>query len=323
MQSAATVNRASRASWSDRLTDYGATYGAGAALVALVIANLLFTRGFASATTPTLILLQVAPTVLVAVGMTFVIATGGIDLSVGSVMAISGALAATLLGYGVGVAIVAGLFAGLLCGLLNGWLISFFRIQPIIVTLALFISGRGVAQVISNGELIPFESPAFSYLGRGSLLGIPVQIIIMIVVAALGIFLLRATSFGRYVLATGGNEAAARLAGVPVTRTKMIVYAIAGLLAGLAGLIETGRAGASDAAKIGLQIELDAIAATVVGGTSLIGGRATVVGTIIGALIMATITTSINMNDLPFAWSLVIKAAIIVAAVYLQRPKTV
>lgn len=322
MQSAATVNRASRASWSDRLTDYGATYGAGAALVALVIANLLFTRGFASANTPTLILLQVAPTVLVAVGMTFVIATGGIDLSVGSVMAIAGALAATLLGYGVGVAILAGLTGGLLCGLLNGWLISFFRIQPIIVTLALFISGRGVAQVISNGELIPFESASFSYLGRGSLLGIPVQIIIMLVVAALGIFLLRATSFGRYVLATGGNESAARLAGVPVTRTKMIVYALAGTLAAVAGLIETGRAGASDAAKIGLQIELDAIAATVVGGTSLIGGRATVVGTIIGALIMATITTSINMNDLPFAWSLVIKAAIIVAAVYLQRPKT-
>lgn len=322
MQSAAAANRASRANWSDRLTDYGATYGAGAALIALVIANLLFTRGFADANTPTLILLQVAPTVLVAVGMTFVIATGGIDLSVGSVMAISGALAATLLGYGVGVAILAGLTGGLLCGLLNGWLISFFRIQPIIVTLALFISGRGVAQVISNGELIPFESASFSYLGRGSLLGIPVQIIIMLVVAALGIFLLRATAFGRYVLATGGNESAARLAGVPVTRTKMIVYAIAGTLAGLAGLIETGRAGASDAAKIGLQIELDAIAATVVGGTSLIGGRATVIGTIIGALIMATITTSINMNDLPFAWSLVIKAAIIVAAVYLQRPKT-
>ena len=202
-------------------------------------------------------------------------------------------------------------------------LISVFRIQPIIVTLALFISGRGVAQVISNGELIPFSNPTFSYLGRGAVLGIPVQVLLMILVVMGGIFIMRATVFGRYIVATGGNEAAARLAGVNTTRTKILVYVIAGFLAGLAGLIETARAGASDAAKVGLQMELDAIAAVVVGGTPLTGGRATMIGTIIGALIMAVITTGINMNNLPYAWSLVLKAAIILIAVYLQRPKRV
>ncbi|HVF27386.1 MAG TPA: ABC transporter permease [Pyrinomonadaceae bacterium] len=321
MQTVTTARHAARLSWGDRFAGYGAVYGAGAALLLLVVVNMIFTPNFASVRTPTLILLQVAPTVLVAIGMTLVIATGGIDLSVGSVMAIAGAVAATSLDRGAGVAIVAGLSVGLLAGLFNGWLIAAFKIQPIIVTLALFISGRGVAQVISNGELIPFSNASFSHLGRGVVAGVPVQVVIMVAVAALGIFILRATSFGRYVLATGGNEAAARLAGVSVGRTKITVYAISGLLAGLAGLIETGRAGASDAAKVGLQIELDAIAAVVVGGTLLTGGRATVVGAIIGALIMAIITTSINMNDFPFAWSLVLKAAIIVVAVYVQRPK--
>jgi ribose/xylose/arabinose/galactoside ABC-type transport system permease subunit len=132
---------------------------------------------------------------------------------------------------------------------------------------------------------------------------------------------MKATSFGRYIVAVGGNEAAARLSGVKVVRTKIAVYAISGLLAGLAGLIETARLGASDAAKVGLNIELDAIAAVVVGGTPLTGGRATIWGTIIGALIMQVITTSFNMHSIPFSWSLVLKAAIILIAVYIQRPK--
>jgi len=142
-----------------------------------------------------------------------------------------------------------------------------------------------------------------------------------VLVVAGGIFILRMTSFGRYVAAIGGNEAAARLAGVRVRRTKIAVYALSGLLAGVAGLIETARLGASDAQKVGFNIELDAIAAVVVGGTPLTGGRATVIGTLIGALIMQVITTSFNMNGISFSWALVIKAAIIIVAVYIQRPK--
>jgi galactofuranose transport system permease protein len=139
----------------------------------------------------------------------------------------------------------------------------------------------------------------------------------------LAVVALRSTPFGRYVLAAGGNAEAARLAGVPVRRTIITVYAVSALLAGLAGVLETSRLGASDAAKIGLNIELDAIAATVVGGTALTGGRATIIGTVVGALVMQVIATSFNMLLIPYAWSLVLKAAIIVVAVYFQRPKLV
>jgi galactofuranose transport system permease protein len=323
MQNAVHVNRpdASRGAMS-RLAALGPTYGALTALVLLVLFNVIFTPNFATANNFWNILLQVSTTVLVAVGMTLVIATGGIDLSVGSVMAVASALAATLLGNGVAVAMLAALALSFALGALNGALIAGFKIQPIIVTLALLITGRGIAQVMSQGgQLISFSNPAFEQLGKGHVGPVPVQVVVMVVVVAGAIFVVRATSFGRYVAAVGGNEAAARLSGVKVNRTKITVYAISGLLAGLAGLIETARLGASDAAKVGLNIELDAIAAVVVGGTPLTGGRATVVGTLIGALIMQVITTSFNMRLIPFSWSLVLKAAIILVAVYIQRPK--
>lgn len=303
--------------------DYAPTYGAALALALLLIINLAFTPGFASVDNFRNILVQVTPTMLVAIGMTFVIATGGIDLSVGSVMAIASAVAAISLDYGAGAAILLGLLAAAAVGAFNGVLIAGFGIQPIIITLALLIAGRGVAQVISNGgQLIPFSNASFEFWGKGDIGGIPVQIILLVLVAAAAIFLLRATIFGRYVVAVGGNETASRLAGIPVNRTKITVYALSGLLAGIAGLIYTARLGASDASKVGDTIELDAIAATVVGGTALSGGKATIIGTIIGALIMVVITTSFNMNNYKYSWSLVIKAAIILLAVYLQRPKT-
>jgi ribose/xylose/arabinose/galactoside ABC-type transport system permease subunit len=305
-----------------RLADFAPTYGALAALLLLVVVNSVLTPHFFDLNNFRNILLQVSPTVLVAVGMTLVIATGGIDLSVGSVMAIASAVAATSLDYGAGVAVLVALAAAALAGAFNGALITGFRIQPIIVTLALLISGRGVAQVLSNGgQLVPFSNASFEYLGNGVVAGVPVQVLVMALVVGLAIFGMRAMPFGRYVAAVGGNEAAARLAGIHVHRTKVMVYALSGLLAGLAGLIETARLGASDAQKVGLNIELDAIAATVVGGTPLTGGRATVVGTLVGALIMQVITTGFVMNGISYAWSLVIKAAIIVVAVYIQRPR--
>ena len=305
-----------------RLAALGPTYGALAALVLLVVFNIIFTPNFVTVNNFWNILLQVSTTVLVAVGMTMVIAAGGVDLSVGSVMAIASALAATMLNRGVLVAMLAALLVALSVGTLNGWLIARFRIQPIIATLALLITGRGVAQVMSRGgQLIPFSNPTFEYLGKGYVGPVPVPVLVMLLALGVAIFVMRATSFGRYVVATGGNEAAARLAGVKTARTKIAVYAVSGVLAGLAGLIETARLGASDAAKVGLNIELDAIAAVVVGGTPLTGGRASVIGTLIGALIMQVITTSFNMRLIPFSWSLVLKAAIILIAVYLQRPK--
>jgi len=328
MENTATVSAAPRSrSLTSRLGDFGPTYGALLALVLLVVANAIFTPYFATLSNLWNVLQLVSTTVLVAVGMTIVIATGGIDLSVGSVMAIASAAAAVSFGRGTAFAILFALFLACGVGAFNGALISGFRIQPIIVTLATLITGRGVAQVISNGgQLIPFSNPAFEYLGKGYIGPVPVQVVMMLAVVAAGIFAMRATSFGRYVFAIGSNEAAARLAGVKVRRTKIAVYALSGLLAGLAGLIETARLGASDAQKVGLYIELDAIAAVVVGGTVLSGGRATIIGTLIGALIMQVITTSFNMgpfglNPLPYSWGLVFKAAIIVLAVYIQRPR--
>ena len=302
----------------------GPAYAAVGTLVLLVVANALFTPNFATASNLWNVLLQVSTVALAAVGMTLVIATGGIDLSVGSVMAIAGAVASVMLGRGVIVAVLAACVVGTLVGVLNGTLIATMRVQPIVVTLATLIAGRGLAQVISHeGELVAIDDATFTSLGRGHLGGVPAPVIIALVAVGIAVFLLRATSFGRYVLATGGNPAAARLAGVPVRRTLISVYAASAFLASIAGLIVAARLGASDAAKIGQSMELDAIAAVVVGGTALSGGRATILGTVVGALIMQVIATSVNMLLVPYAWSLALKAAIILIAVYLQRPRRV
>ncbi len=302
----------------------GATGGAVLALVLLVGANAIFTPTFATTGNFWNVLFQLSVTLLVAVGMTFVIATGGVDLSVGSVMAISAAVAAVTVDQGLFVAIPAALAAGAAVGLLNGAFISYFGVQAIVVTLATLLAGRGLAQVINEGgALLTIDDPGFLVLGRGHVGPVPVQVLIAAVVVALAVFLLRATPFGRYVLAAGGNPAAARLAGVPVNRTVVSVYVLSGVLAALAGLIEASRLGASAAARIGQGAELDAIAAVVVGGTLLSGGRATLLGTVVGALIRQVIATSFNMRLVPYAWALAFKAVIILFAVYLQRPRRV
>ncbi|HYH82885.1 MAG TPA: ABC transporter permease [Longimicrobium sp.] len=302
----------------------GPTGGAVIALVALVAANSIFTPNFATAGNFWNVLFQLSVTLLVAVGMTLVIATGGIDLSVGSVMAISAAVAAVTLDRGLFVAIPLALVAGMAVGLLNGAFVSYFKVQAIVVTLATLLAGRGLAQVINRGgALLAIDDSGFLVLGRGHVGPVPVQVLIAAAVVALAIFVLRSTPFGRYVLAAGGNPAAARLAGVPVNRTVVTVYVMSGLLAGLAGLVEASRLGASAAARIGQGAELDAIAAVVVGGTLLSGGRATIMGTVIGALIMQVIATSFNMLLIPYAWALAFKALIILFAVYLQRPRRV
>ncbi len=291
------------------------------ALTVLLVANALFTPHFATTNNLWNVLLQVSPIVLVAIGMTLVIATGGIDLSVGSSMAIAGATAAVLADRGTGVAVAGALLAAALVGLLNGTLIAWLRVQPIVVTLATLIAGRGMAQVISHeGELVTIGDPALLLLGRGHVGPVPAQVMAALVAVLAGMFLMRATAFGRYILAAGGNPAAARLAGVPVRRALVSVYVTSAVLAGCAGLVVVAQLGASDAAKIGQNIELDAIAAVVVGGTVLAGGRASMSGTVVGALIMQVIATSFNMLLVPYAWSLALKAVIILVAVFLQRP---
>lgn len=304
-------------------------YGTLIALLLLILFNLLFTRNFATLQTLNVNLTQVCTIVIVAVGMTLVIGTGGIDLSVGSIMAISGALAPMIflgtimpvsnIAVSVAVAMFAAVLVATLLGLFNGWLVAYFRIQPIVATLVLFIAGRGIAQVLTNGNLQVFRVPEFQWIGLGRPFGIPAQVIIMAVIVLLAAWMLRRTVFGRSVLATGGNERAAELAGVPVNGVKLAVYAISGFCAGVAGLIVIAINSASDANLVGMGMELDAIAAVAVGGTLLTGGKATIIGTLIGALTIQLVRYTLLANGVPDAAALVVKAAIIIVAVWLQQ----
>ena len=305
-------------------------YGPLAALVALLIFNALFTDQFLSLQSFRVNITQVSTTIIVAVGMTLVIATAGIDLSVGSLMAIGGAIAPLIFMSDWGplekygwlanmTAVVVALAITGLFGLFNGTLVARFRIQPIIATLVLFIAGRGIAQVITNGSLQTFKNPNFQYIGLGRPLGIPFQAFVFIAVVVVAAWAVRSTTFGRYLLAIGGNEAAARLAGVPVARVKMAVYVISGVLAGLAGLIVIAINSSSDANLVGKDMELNAIAAVAVGGTSLMGGRANIVGTMIGALILQLIRTTLLSHNIQDAVARIVTATAIIVAVLLQR----
>ncbi len=311
------------------LTELLARHGAVIALAVLLLVALVATPNFLSLRTLNVNLTQVAGIVIVALGMTLVVATGGIDLSVGSLMAIAGALAPMLfLGQlvplpapwvGVALALTVPLLVTGALGWFNGLLVTRYRIQPIVATLVLLIAGRGIAQVITNGNLQAFRNPAFQVIGLGRLLGLPVQVWLMAALVLLFAWVMRRTLFGRQVLAVGGNERAARLAGVPVSRVKRRVYVISGLCAGVAGLVVIAINSASDANLVGLGMELDAIAAVAVGGTALSGGRARIGGTLVGALVIQMVRYILLALGVPDAAALVAKAGLIIGAVWLQR----
>ena len=298
------------------------------ALLALLAFNLAFTPHFISWQTLNVNLTQVATIVIVAVGMTLVIATGGIDLSVGSLMAISGALAPLIFlsdfgknnaVLGVILALSVPVFVAGAFGFFNGWFITRFRVQPIVGTLILFIAGRGIGQVLTNGNLQVFHNTAFQYVGLGRPLGVPFQVVLMLALVGAAAWIVRRTLFGRWILAVGGNESAARLSGIPVSAVRRGVYAISGLCAGIAGLVVVAINSSSDANLVGLGMELDAIAAVAVGGTPLTGGQATITGTLIGALIIQLLRYTLLANGIPDAAALVAKAVVIVGAVWLQQ----
>lgn len=306
------------------LREAGQTYGAIATLLILVVYNTLFTENFLTQQTFRVNLTQISTIVIVGVGMTLVIATGGIDLSVGSLMAISGVIAPmffmNISGIsGVILAVIVPILVAGLFGLFNGVLVTYGRIQPFIATLVLFIAGRGIAQALVKGNLVTFSHPGFKFIGQGQIFGIRFQIILMVAIVAIVAWVIRATLVGRYILAVGGNEPAARLTGIPIRTVKLAVYGVSGLLAGLAGLIVIAINSSADASQIGMNMELDAIAAVAVGGTALTGGRATVIGTLIGALIIQLIRYTLLSHGIPDTAALVIKAAIIVLAVIVQR----
>jgi galactofuranose transport system permease protein len=305
-------------------------HGGVVALIVILAFNILFTPNFLQLQTLFVNISQVATIAIVAMGMTLVIATGGIDLSVGAVMALAGALAPLIFqsqfgvdypALGIAAALVVPLLVAGACGMFNGVMVAVLNVQPIIATLILFISGRGIAQVLTNGNLQTFSNKSFSYLGTGKVLGLPFQGWLALAIAVILFLVISRTIFGRYVLAIGGNERAARLAGGPVTKVKIGVYMICAGLSGLAGLIVVAINSASDAARNGNLMELDAIAAAVVGGALLQGGRAPIFGAILGAVIIQLVKYTLLANGVEDEVALIAKAGIILAAVYVQQTR--
>lgn len=270
------------------------------------------------------ILNRSAPVALLAIGMSLVIATGGIDLSVGAVMAIAGAVCANLLlvpDISLVTVILAGLMVGLAAGCVNGALVSFLGIQPIVATLLLMVAGRGVAQLINQGQIITFQHQGFAAIGVGQFLGLPMPIWIVLGMLMLTQLLLRKTALGLFIEAVGCNAKASRYLGINDKSIKLLAYAIAGLCAALAGMISTADIQGSDANNAGLWLELDAILAVVIGGAALTGGRFSLVLSIIGALIIQTLATTIIVSGLPAKFNLLIKAIVILSVLLLQSEK--
>lgn len=266
---------------------------------------------------------RVAPVALLATGMTLVIATRGIDLSVGTIMAICGAVAATAItaGWGLPAAILLAFAAGALAGLWNGALVALVGIQPFVATLILMTMGRGIAQLITEGRILTFTDPGLAWLGSGTLLGLPVPAWLWIGTAFLVTLLMRRTALGLLIEAIGINRRASALAGVNATVLLIAVYVASGLCAALAGLIVTADIRGADANNAGLWLELDAILAVVIGGNSLLGGRFSIAASIIGALIIQTITTGIRLAGFPSEYNLVIKAVLVLIILVLQSPR--
>lgn len=291
------------------------------ALAVLLGFNLVFTDNFATIANLRLQLVQVVPIAIVALGMAMVVATEGIDLSVGSVMALSAAVIPLYLGYGPWAAVAVAVAVGGLVGAVNGGMVAFFGIQPIIATLGVLVAGRALALVLADGRLVEVFDPTLQSIGNGSVAGVPVTLVVTATLAVTVMVIVQRTIFGRRLVAIGGNRTAATLAGLPVRRTLLAVYVCSGVLAALAGVVNTARLGASDPSFVGLLIELSAITAVVVGGTPLSGGRIRVLGTLMGALLMQLISATVIQHNLPDSLARMIQAAIIVVAVYVQRDR--
>ncbi|AUH64859.1 ABC transporter permease [Paracoccus zhejiangensis] len=269
------------------------------------------------------VLKRVAPVALLAVGMTLVIATRGIDLSVGTTMAICGAVAAWAIagGWGLLPALMLALAAGALAGLWNGVLVAVVGIQPFVATLILMTMGRGIAQLITEGRILTFTDPGLAFLGSGSVLGLPVPAWIWLATGIAVALLMRRTALGLLIEAIGINRRASALAGVNATVLLIAAYIAAGLCAALAGIIVTADIRGADANNAGLWLELDAILAVVIGGNSLLGGRFSIIASLIGALIIQTIDTGILLAGFPSEYNLVIKAGLVLVILVLQSPR--
>ncbi len=303
------------------------------ALGAILLYNLLFTPGFFHVEIKdgrlfgslVDVVKNAVPVMIIATGMSLVIATGGIDISVGAVVAIAGAVAGILIQAHAGLpaVLILSLLTALACGAFNATLVAALDIQPIIATLILMVAGRGIAQLIVGGPVLWFKGtlPSFQALGSGYFLSIPIPVFVAAGVLLVVWIILRQTMLRLLIQAIGGNARASRYSGISVRAVKAVVYSVSGLCAGMAGLVMAANIGGANAALLGLYIELDAILAVVIGGTSMNGGRFNLLGSLVGALIIQTLTTTIFTKGVPVQFTLVVKAAVVVIVILLQSPE--
>ncbi len=300
----------------------GQKLGPLAGLFAIVLVVSIMEPDFLTLNNLFNILRQVSINALIAFGMTFVILTGGIDLSVGSILALSSAFVAGLMTDGTSalITVLAGLIVGAVMGALNGMVISLGKVAPFIATLATMTIFRGLTLVYTDGKPITGLSQGgwFELFGRGYFWIFPVPVLTMLIAFAVLYFILKKTTFGRYTYAIGGNEEAAKLMGIQVNKVKIMIYSLSGLMAALAGIILTSRLNSAQPTA-GTSYELDAIAAVVLGGTSLSGGRGWIVGTLIGALIIGTLNNGLNLLGVSSFFQLVVKGLVILFAVLADR----
>jgi ribose transport system permease protein len=301
------------------------------ALVVMVVALSLLSDKFLTFANQRNILLQISVNLCLSIGMTLVILTGGIDLSVGAILALAGAIAAGLLknglvlkAFGVALqftpfgAVVAGIVTGLVLGLFNGFVITRFKLPPFVATLGMLSIGRGLTMLWTGGFPVTDLGPQFGFIGAGMFLAVPMPVWISIVLVAVFYVVSRRTTLGRYIYAVGGSEKATAFSGINVDRVKLWVYALGGALAAVAGLVVTARLDAADP-KAGLGYELDSIAAVVIGGTSLSGGRGSVLGTVLGCLIIGVLNDGLFLLDVSPFWQQVVKGFVILAAVAMDK----
>ncbi|MBZ9686034.1 ABC transporter permease [Clostridium estertheticum] len=290
-------------------------------LIAIFIAFSVVSPNFAKFDNIVGILLATAVTGILAVGITFVVITSGIDLSIGTVMAFSAVCAGlfiTNMKLPIFVGVLGGIAAGGLCGFLNGTAIAKAKIPPFIATLGMMMITKGLSLVLSNARPIYFnDTPAFTKISTGTVFGIPNAVLIFFVVAIIASLILSKTVLGRYTVAIGSNEDAARLSGINVDKWKIIIYTLCGIFAGIAGIIMAARLNSAQPA-LGAGYEMDAIAAAVIGGTSLSGGEGTILGTVIGAFIISVLTNGLRIMSVPQEWQTVITGCIVILAVYMD-----
>lgn len=298
-------------------------------LVLLLIFNLIINPGFLNIKIKNGhlfgdlidILNHSVPLMLISLGMTIVIATQGIDISVGSIIAISACVAATVLAStsNVFAAVMSGIIVGIICGMWNGMLVSFIGVQPMVGTLILYIVGRGVAQLITGGQILTFTNKSFIFIGTGYIV-VPFAVYIAIVCVLLMYYIMRKTALGLFVESIGINNTASRYSGINSKKIIFSLYVICGVLAGIAGIIICSNIKSADANNAGLWMELDAILATVIGGTSMNGGRFYLGGTVVGALFIQTLTTTVYSMGVAPEVILVVKAIVVIVVCLIQSP---